>query len=599
VRVSGDVAIHANASMRRMSFAQQRLWFLDQLESDGSQYNVGWAVYLKGTLNPCVLEAALAEIVRRHDVLRTSFASDDGHLTQMILPSLEVTLPLVELQSLGDADRALRLERLLDDHAHTPFDLTRAPLVRAMLVRVDRDEHVLSLTMHHIVCDAWSIAVFNTELSRLYNSFVRGEPSPLSELSVQYADCAERQRDWLTSERLAEELAYWRTKLADAPPLIALPIDHPRPPLQSHRGGRSSLHVPLEASEPLLELGRKYGATPFMSVLTVFLILLHRYGAGNDLVVGSPISGRMRLETQQLIGVFVNTLPLRVELSSELTYVELLKRVRETSIEAYAHQALPFEQLVEDLKPERDLSRSPLVQVVVEFYPPDVPLELDSVSAQTLELLQTTAQLDLALAVHASADGLRFAFIYASDLFEHETIEQMTRHLRTLLDGIVSGPECPIGELPLLTQEERYQQLVEWNDTSCEYPRRNVHQLFEEQVERTPDAIAVMHCGQQLSYAQLNRRANDLAHHLRGLGVGPEVVVGVCLKRSQQLVVALLAILKAGGAYVPLDPDHPRDRLAFMLRDAGAAILLTSEVMRDHFRQTDILTVFVDHEIRD
>ncbi len=563
-----------------LSFAQQRLWFLDQLEPNSSLYNIPRAVRLAGRLNVTALERSLDEIVRRHEALRTIFAYADGSPVQVIAPAPVTTaaLPLVDLSELPKSEREAQTQRLATEEAQCPFDLSQGPLMRAKLLRLDDEEHVLLLTMHHIVSDGWSMEVFWRELAALYDAFANGQPSPLPELPVQYVDYAIWQRRWLAGEVLDEQLSYWKRQLADLPAL-QLPTDRPRPAVQTHRGARQELVLPKLLTEALKELSRREGVTLFMTLLAAFQVLLSRYSGQEDIAVGSPIAGRNRAEIEGLIGFFANTLVVRTDLSGDPTFKELLRRVREVALEAYDHQDVPFEKLVEELQPQRDTSRTPLFQVMLTLQnTPGKALELPGLRLTQQELERGTAKFDLTLSMVEGPEGLRGACEYNTDLFEAATITRMLGHLQTLLEGVVANPAQRLSTLPLLTEAERHQLLIEWNDTQIDYPREAcIHRLFEEQAERTPDAVAVVFDDQQLTYRELNRRANQLAHHLRRLGVGPEVLVGICVERSPELVVGVLAILKAGGAYVPLDPAYPKERLAFMLEDAQVPVLLTQE----------------------
>ena len=579
-----------------LSFAQERLWFLEQLEPGNTAYNIAAAYRLRGPLDVAALERSLNEIVRCHEVLRTTFATMDGRPVQVIAPEMSLTLPVEDLQELPEAEREAEAQRLLTEEAQRPFDLEKGPLLRAALLRLDEEEHVLLLTMHHIVSDGWSMGVFNRELAVLYEAFSVGKPSPLPELPIQYADFAVWQREWLQGEVLEEQLAYWREHLGGDLSVLELPTDRPRPAAQSFRGATQSFVLSGDLTESLKALSRREGVTLFMTLLAAFKTLLYRYTGQEDVVVGSPIAGRNRSEIEGLIGFFVNTLVLRTDLSGNPTFRELLERVREVALGAHARQDLPFEKLVEALQPERDLSRNPLFQVMFAFQ--NAPMEalmLPGLTVTPLEVESETAQFNLTLSMEETGQGLKGVVEYNTDLFDGVTIERMLGHFETLLEGVVVNPEQRLWELPLLTEAERYQLLVEWNDTEVEYPQdKCIHQLFEEQVERTPGAVAVVFEGEQLTYAELNRRANQLAHYLQKLGVGPEVLVGICVERSLEMVVGLLGILKAGGAYVPLDPAYPKERLAFMLEGTQAPVLLTQERLVEGLPEHEARVVCLD-----
>jgi len=560
-----------------LSFAQQRLWFIDQLEPGSSVYNFPAAVRLKGPLNVAALKKSLDEIVKRHEALRTTFAIVDGRPVQVIAPLLTLTLPIVDLRELPEPEREREVQRLATNEALCPFDLAEGPLVRTTVLRLGENEHVGLLTMHHIVSDGWSTGILIREMAVLYDAFCSDRPASLPELPIQYADFAHWQRHWLEGEVLETQLTYWKQQLLGAPPLLELPADHPRPPLQTFRGAHQSILLTRTVGDGLKALSRQEGATLFMTLLAAFTILLHGYTNQDDLVVGTPTANRNRLEIEGLIGFFVNTLVLRTDLSDNPSFRDLLRRVREVCLGAYAHQDLPFERLVEELHPARDLSRNPLFQVM--FVLQNAPLqavELPGLSLSPIEVDTSTTHFDLTLHIVDTEQGLVGTLAYNTDLFEAVTITRMLGHFRTLLEAVIATPERCVSDLPLLTEGERQQLLLNWNDTTVDCPKDLcIHQLFEAQVERTPDAIAVVLEDRQLTYDELNRQANQLANHLRLLGVGPEVPVAICLKHSVEMVVGLLGILKAGGVYVPLDPAYPKERLAFMLEDAKVPVILT------------------------
>ena len=577
-----DTRDSANASEEEVfafptSFAQQRLWFLDQFEPGNPFYNLPAAVLLKGRLNVVVLELSFKEIVRRHEALRTTFATVDGQPVQVVGQKFNFGLQVLDLQQLAETEREEKVKQLATEEASKPFDLTKGPLLRASLLQLDAEEYVLLLTLHHIIFDGWSIGVFLQELAALYEAFLIGKPSPLPELSIQYADFAIWQREWLAGDRLQTQLNYWKKQLSGAPPLLELPADRPRPPAQTYRGAKESFLIPRTLTAALKKLSRQENVTLFMTLLAAFKTLLYRYTGQADIPVGSPIANRNRAEIQGLIGFFVNTLVLRTDLSGDLTFRQLLARIREVSLEAYAHQDLPFEKLVEELQPERKLSYNPLFQVA--FVLQTAPVAAESIAGLNLALLDfenQTAKVDLTLYLEENQEEISGQFEYSTDLFDAVTIRRMAGHFLTLLEGIAANPERRIEELPLLGEKERHQLLVEWNDTRADYPSDLcIHQLFEAQVDRTPDAIAVVLEDQKLTYRELNKRANQLAHYLQKLGVKPEVLVGICVERSLDTIVGILGILKAGGAYVPLDPAYPRERLAFTLEDAQISVLLT------------------------
>jgi hypothetical protein len=581
-----------------LSFAQQRLWFLDQYEPKNSVYNIPYGLRLVGPLKVAALEQSLREISRRHEALRTTFSITGGDPVQVISPALSLSMPFVDLTDRLENAREEEAQRLAHEEAGRPFDLRTGPLFRAKLIRLGELNHLLLLTLHHIVSDGWSMAVLYRELSILYRAFINCEPSPLAGLPIQYADYAVWQREYLEGEVLESQLSYWKNQLEGIPGVLHLPTDHPRPAIQSYRGERQSIELSKELTQALKALSRKEGATLFMTLLAAFQTLLHRYTGQDDIVVGSPIANRNRTEIEGLIGFFVNTLVLRSNFSVNPTFTQLLAQVREMALGAYAHQDLPFEKLVEELKPERSLSYPPLFQVMFVLQnAPSTALTFEGLSASPVGIGGETAKFDLTLSMGESADGLRGSLQYSTDLFDDATIARMSGHLQTLLEGIVGNPNRRISHLPILTQAEDHQLLAEWNDTRRDYPSdKGIHELFEVQVEKSPDAIAVIFEDQQLTYRQLNIKANQLAHHLRRLGVGPDVLVGVCMERSLEMVIALLGILKSGGAYVPLDPEYPKERLAFILEDAQPAVLVTQERFLENFPHPHPCKVCLDRQ---
>jgi amino acid adenylation domain-containing protein len=583
-----------------LSFAQQRLWFLDQFEPNNPFYNLPKAIHMKGALNMEALRKSLDAIVARHESLRTTIDSVDGKPIQVISENRALDLSLIDLSESPRAEREKEMQRLLKEESQRPFNLSQDLMLRAALLRLGQEEHVLFLVMHHIASDGWSMAVLSKELTELYESFVTGKPSPLPELPIQYADFSVWQRNWLQGEVLETQFSYWKNQLDGAPPLLELPTDRPRPAIQTYRGSKESVVLTTDLSEALKALSQREGVTLFMTLLAVFKTLLYRYIGQEDIVVGSPIANRTRVETESLIGFFVNTLALRTDLSGNPSFRELLGRVRDVAFGAYAHQDFPFEKLVAELQPERNMRYSPFLQVMFVLQnAPRNPLELSDLTLTPLEFDHETAKFDLAfdlaLEMVEKPEGLSCSLWHNADLFDAATIFRMLGHYQTLLEGIVTNPDQRIGDLPLLTAAERHQLLVEWNDTRADYPKDCcIHQLFEAQAEQTPDAIAVVFEDQQLTYRELNARANQLAHHLRKLGVGPEVLVGICLERSLEMVVGLLGILKAGGAYVPLDPTYPRERLAFMLSDSKASVLLTQEKLAAELSEPRLSMVCLD-----
>ncbi|MFM7367501.1 MAG: non-ribosomal peptide synthetase, partial [Sphaerospermopsis kisseleviana] len=486
---------------------------------------------------------------------------------------------IVDLQHLGKTEQEIAVEQLTQQQMMTGFELETEALIRVQLILVNETEQILLVCMHHIVSDGWSMGVFFQELTQLYNAYCQNQPSPLSTLPIQYSDFAIWQREWLQGDVLQNQITYWEKQLKDAPTLLSLPTDRPRPAVQTFVGDHYKFALAPELSQKLTELSRQEGCTLFMTLLAAYDTLLYRYTGQSDILVGSPIANRDRAEIEGLIGFFVNTLVMRTNLEGNPSFSELLTRVREMSLGAYAHQHLPFEMLVEALQPERNLSHSPLFQVMFVLQnTPISTLELSGLSVNLLEVKSEISKFDLTLAMEESASGLVGVWEYNSDLFDSRTIERMAGNFITLLESIVANPQESIAQLPILTEVEQHQLLIEWNDTQVEYPvDKCIHELFEEQVEKTPNAIAVVFENEQLTYQQLNSRANQLAHYLQSLGVKPETLVGICVERSLEMVIGLLGILKAGGAYVPLDPEYPQERLSFMLEDAQVSVLLTQK----------------------
>ncbi|BAZ22619.1 amino acid adenylation domain-containing protein [Kalymmatonema gypsitolerans NIES-4073] len=631
------------------SFAQQRLWFLDQLIPGNALYNVPTVIRLTGRLNLAALQQTFNEIVRRHEVLRTTFKVLEGQLVQAIAPSLTIPLSLLDLRQLPVDEREAQAKRIVTAEVERPFDLSSGPLLRVMLLVRSQTEHILVLNMHHIICDDWSIGVVIRELGTLYTAFAQNQASPLPELPLQYADFAQWQREWLQGEVLQTQLAYWQQQL-NGVSMLHLPTDRPRPSIQTYQGATQFLELPKKLCDALVTLSQQEGVTLFMTLLAAFQTLLYRYTHQEDIAVGSPIANRNRSEIEGLIGFFVNSLVLRGNLSGNPTFRELLGRVREVTLGAYSHQDLPFEKLVEELHPERNLSHHPLFQVVFGFEnAPMSALELPGLVPSFINIDFKTTRFDLELhlwkcsedfrslwgANWEHSEGIRGVMVYNTDLFYKATISRMLKHFKRLLEGIVSHPEQRIANLPLLSEAELHQVLVEWNETETNYPHdKCIHQLFENQVKQNPDAIAVIyedvetrhgepalqegsHCvagvppvvasgvlpraasgvaSLHITYQELNIRSNKLAHHLQKLGVGADVLVGICVEPSPEMIVGLLGILKAGGAYVPLDPSYPQERLNFMLEDAQLRVLLTQEKLLKHFEAFSNPIIYIDKD---
>jgi amino acid adenylation domain-containing protein/non-ribosomal peptide synthase protein (TIGR01720 family)/FkbM family methyltransferase len=560
-----------------LSFAQQRLWFIDQMAPGHSVYNIPAAVRLKGRLNVAALGQSLQEIARRHEVLRTTFPAAEGKPTQVIRPEFALTLRLADLRGVREATRESQARRLIDGEVRRPFDLAGDPLLRVALLRLDQDEYVMLLTMHHIVSDGWSLGVLIRELMALYGFFSAGSPSTLPELATQYADFALWQHRWLTGEVLEGQLSYWKRQLADAPPVLYLPTDRAGAATQSFSGAHKTLTLSAPLSERLKTLSQAENVTLFMTLLAVFQVLLSRYTGQTDIPVGVPIANRNRAETEPLIGFFTNTVVMRTDLSGDPTFRELLRRVRDVALGAYEHQDVPFERLVEELRVERSLSHTPLFQVMFALQnAAQVSLELPELKLDLLEIETGTTKFDLTLEVNETGGSIVGSIGYKTDLFDDATIERMMGNLRTLLEGAVAEPDSKLSELPLLTEEEQRLLLEEWNPTAEEYASGAcLHDLFREQAARTPDAVAAQHGDEQLSYGELDRRSEKIAHHLLRLGVGVEAVVALYLPRSLRQVEAVVGVLKAGGAYLPLDTTSPAERVRMMVEDANARVVLS------------------------
>ncbi len=559
-----------------LSHAQKRLWFLSHLEP-GPHYNDQFNLRFHGPLDVAALRSSLNEIVRRHEALRAVFLTEEGRPVQSIGVPFRVPMPITDLSILPESERMERATQLAIETAREPFNLPSGPLLRARLLRLAQQDHILSLTVHHIAIDVWSRGVFLRELSALYPAFIGFQKLALPELPIQYADFAAWQQQWMEGQAQAEQLAYWKKQLAGAPDLLNWPASFPRPELQSFRGARQAINISRSLTDALNELSRREGCTLFMTLLAAFHTLAARCTGQEDIVIGSPIANRNRAEIEGMIGCFVNTLALRTDLSGDPTFREVMARTRETALGAYAHQDLPFESLVEKLHPARTQNYSPIFQVVFILQNTPVPGQpAAGLTISPFEIDTGTAKLDLTINLAETPEGISGWIEYATDLFTAEAVVRLRDHYLTLLEGAVANPDQRIALLPLLTGGEKHQLLHEWNGARVEYPRdRCVHELFEEQARRTPESAALAFGDRGLTYRELDQCANRLALRLRDSGVGPETLVAVCAERSLEMVTGLLAILKAGGAYVALDPNYPPERLAFMLEDTEAPVLLT------------------------
>ncbi|HYW19062.1 MAG TPA: amino acid adenylation domain-containing protein [Nodularia sp. (in: cyanobacteria)] len=590
-----------------LSFAQQRLWFLDQLMPNNPFYNIPVALHLTGSLDLTALEQTFNEIVRRHEALRTTFVMQSGQPVQVINPTLTISLPIIDLRQLSETERELEARRFTNQEAQRPFNLSTDSLLQAKLLRLDETEYILLLNMHHIVSDGWSIGVLIQEIAALYTANASNQPSPLPELIIQYADFAYWQRQWLQGEVLQKQLGYWQKQL-DGISMLNLPTDRPRLAVQTYQGARQPLQLSKSLSKALLALGQQEGVTLFITLLAAFKVLLYRYTQQEDIAIGSPIANRNRSEIEGLIGFFVNSLVLRTDLTGNPTFRELLSRVKEVALGAYTHQDLPFEKLVEELHPERNLNQNPLFQVVFALQnAPMSALELTGLTLSPLPFDTETTRFDLEFHLWEpntqnglwvdSSEGITGFVIYSTDLFDDATITRMLVHFQTLLEGIIANPEEQISQLPLLSESELDKLLVQWNNTQLDYPQdKSIHQLFESVAEQNADATALIFGDKKLSYKDLNIRSNKLAHHLKKLGVKTEVIVGLCVERSFDMVIGMLGILKAGGAYLPLDPSYPSERLNFMLEDAQISVLLTHEQWLERLENSNSTIICLDKD---
>ena len=582
-----------------LSFAQQRLWFLDQLTPGKALYNLPLALDLDGPVDVETLRRALDEIVRRHEPLRTVFPSVGGRPYQDVLGHRAFELPVDDLSHLSPDEQHAVLNQRIVEEVRRPFDLTAGPIIRGSLLRLDSNRHVLVLVVHHISFDGWSTGVFFRELTALYAALGSGKPSPLPELPVRYVDFARRQRDWLRGEAYQRQLAYWQEQLKPPPPVLALPMDRPRPPTRTHLGQSHHALMSDALMAGVQELSRREGVTVFMTLLAAYAVLLHRLTGQDDLVIGTPIANRTSEDIEPLIGFFANSLALRFRISGNPSFLDLLTQARRVALGAYANQDLPFEAIVEELNPERTLTHTPIVQTFLVFDSSQRAVRGTGAAGDIVlrrrQVTTGTSKFDMTLFVRRAVEGWRASLESSTDLFDAGTGSRMLREFCGLVESVVNDPHRPIGRFPLLNEDDRRQVTMDWNATAAPYPRhQTIVDLLEAQAARTPDAHALL-CGEQrVTYAGLSARANVLARALRRRGVGVEDRVGICLNRSADLVVAVLAVLKAGAAYVPLDPAYPRDRLMFVRRDARCSLLLTERALGALVGTHDADVLFVD-----
>lgn len=580
-----------------LSFAQEQLWFLDQLSPGNAFYNIVDVVRIDGTFDRDALHRAMKELVRRHEVLRSVFRTDaDGHPVQVVQPTVDVTPQEIDLSALTDDARQEAWARTVREQGRIPFSLSDGPLIRATVAHMSARQHHLLLMIHHIVADEWSQDLIQQEVRELYDAFARGLPSPLAPLPVQYADFAAWQRDWLKGDVLDRQIKYWKKELTGAQTVLQLPTDRPRPAVQSFRGATEVFHLPDNLLEGVKTLAREEDATLFMTLQASFMALLRRYSTQDDILVGTPITGRTHSETERLVGYFVNIVVLRGQFSSRLTFRALLQQVRERALGAYAHPDLPLEHVVAELSPDRDPSRTPLFQVMFIVHNPDAVSQTSKVSGNR-ELQTGTSKFDLTMFLAEEGDRLEGMIEYSTDLFDSATIQRMCRQFGTLLQAIVANPDRRIDDLPLLTAAERQQAIAGVNPTASFESNDCLHTRFERQAALTPDAIAVVCEDVRLTYAELNRRANALAHRLRELGAAPDQLVGLLCERNVDMAVGILGILKSGGAYLPLDPAYPKDRLAFMVEDAGVKLVVAPSHMTEHVDASRVTQVALDGQL--
>ncbi|EAZ91849.1 non-ribosomal peptide synthetase [Crocosphaera chwakensis] len=573
-----------------LSFAQQRLWFLGELEGQNSTYNMPSVLNIEGNLNQEALEKSINQIIQRHESLRTRFETLNGEPIQVIDIEGNLTVEIINLESLEPAKKERRTKQLIEQEIQKPFNLSQDRLIRASLIKLGTKNHIFLITMHHIISDGWSMGVFVQELTTLYSGYVEGKKTQLSPLKIQYADFAVWQREWLSGENLQNKIDYWKTKLSGLPPLLELPTDYARPPKQTFQGSHYTFTVSHELTQKLKRLTQDSDVTLFMILLSGFSLLLSRYSRQEDIAIGTPIANRNRQEIEALIGFFLNTLIMRVNIEDNLTVKQLLQQVKKTCLGAYAHQEIPFEKLVEELKPERNLSYSPLFQVMFILQnTPNQKLTLPGLTLSPLDVNFNVAKFDLTLSMEENESGIQGNWEYNTGLFKRETIERMVNHFKILLKGMVSNPDEKVGKLPLIAEVERQQFLVEWNKTKADYPKHKcIHQLFEQQAEKRPNAIAIVYEEKQLTYKELNQKANQLAHYLIKLGIKPDNLVGICIERSLEMVIGLLGILKAGGAYVPIDPNYPTERINYVIKDSQMRGLLTQNQLIEELTPIEI-----------
>ncbi|MFZ0538614.1 MAG: condensation domain-containing protein, partial [Candidatus Sulfotelmatobacter sp.] len=558
------------------SFAQQRLWFLDQLDPETAAYNLPRAFRITGPLDVDILKQAFQMVVGRHSSLRTVFDSVDGEARQIVLSDVEVEIPVIDLAGIPTAERESEALRIASEEGKKPFDLSEGPLLRPMLVRLDPEKHFLVLVIHHIITDGWSIALLFREVTKIYAALTKNETPVLPELTLQYAEYAQWQREYMSGELLKGEIEHWKHKLAGAQTLLDLPTDHPRPSSYSWHGATEEISLDGSILAKLKGLAQAESSTLFMLTMAAFQALLWRYTNQESILIGTPIAGRSEIEIENMIGLFVNTLVFRADFTHGLSFRELVRQTRSFALESYNHQDVPFEKLVEELIPQRSLETHPLFQVMFTFQNiPKQVFEIPGLRIKEMGFEAGIAKFDLSAEVWEN-DEFHCQIEYNTDLFEQSTIRRMLAHFETLLSTVVENPDLTVAQIPIMSTEERQQVLVDWNQTAADYPRDlPLHRAFEEQVEARPGATALLFEGKKWSYREVNDRANRLARRLIESGVGPGSLVGIFLERSAEMVIALLGVLKAGAAYVPLDPAYPLERLKFLIEDAALSSIVT------------------------
>jgi non-ribosomal peptide synthetase component F len=582
------------------SFAQDRLWFLDQLEPGTAAYNLVRAFRINGPLNVNALTSAIGAVIERHESLRTIFESVDGEARQVVLSDVDVQVPILNLADLPESEREREALRIASEEGKRPFDLTRGPLLRTVLLQVSRDQYILVLAMHHIITDGWSISILFRELAHCYEAYASGREPELPELPIQYAEYAQWQREYIAGEVLAKQVQYWKNKLAGAQTILDLPTDRPRPTTHSWHGATEELIFESQVRAALKEFAQSEGATLFMASMAAFQALLWRYTSQDSILVGTPTAARSQIEIENLVGFFVNTLVFRADFTPDVTFRELVRQVRACALEAYAHQDVPFEKLVEELVPQRSMNTSPLFQVMFTFQNiPKQVFEISGLKMKELEFETGIAKFDLAVEAFEDDEDDEFhcRFEYNTDLFEKQTILRELGHFRNLVNAVLKNPDEPLARIALMDEREREQTVVQWNNTATDYPRHlHIHSAFERQAARTPNATALVFRGEKTPYWRINEDANRLAHYLIKKGVGPGNLVGVSIERSPELTVALLGVLKTGAAYVPLDPSYPLQRLASMLEDTRAECVLSNNGIGKKLPDTVRNLIMLDSE---